>query len=126
MDTIGNIISKIQNSFNAKHSSVNISVNRKSNLVADQLVKVGLVKNKEIKDGIITLTFAEKLINLELKRISTPGRKIYISFKDLLTDTRKLGILVISTSKGVLLEDEAIKKRIGGQVLFRIRNNFKK
>ncbi len=54
------------------------------------------------------------------RRISKPGQRIYSSAKEIIKNKKRKGLLVISTSKGVITAKEAKKENIGGEVLFEI------
>lgn len=64
--------------------------------------------------------FAGDGVISELKKISTPGRRVYSKSKGMPQVYAKLGILVLSTSKGVVSDLEARKQNIGGEVLCRV------
>jgi len=58
----------------------------------------------------------ESVIN-ELKKISTPGRRVYKGYEDIKSFKKGFGTLVVSTSKGVLANDEAYKLKVGGEII---------
>lgn len=126
MDSIGNIINSIKNSFLAKHQSVKFLNTRKAKIVTNQLLKMKVFSQIKETDGLIQATFADNLINLNLRRISKPGRKLYIGFSDLPIYLKKRERIILSTSKGVFTDSEAREKRIGGEILFSIMINFSK
>ena len=77
------------------------------------------VDNGKNKDIVITLKYVNKnqKVITGLKRISKPGRRIYASCEDLPKVLNGLGIVIVSTSKGVMTDREARKLGIGGEVL---------
>jgi small subunit ribosomal protein S8 len=70
-----------------------------------KMLHLGLVK----EDGKAKIT--------EVKRISKPGRRIYKGAKELRGVLQGLGVLVVSTSRGIMSGTEARKKKLGGEVL---------
>src|ERR1700759_1329549 len=56
----------------------------------------------------------------ELKRVSTPGRRVYASVKDLKPHRQGLGISILSTPQGVMTDSSAKEKNVGGEVLCQV------
>jgi small subunit ribosomal protein S8 len=55
-----------------------------------------------------------------IERISTPGLRVYLNKKDLIRGSRKPGMVILSTSSGLMTEKDAITKGVGGEAMFRI------
>ena len=70
-------------------------------------IKVALKYNAATKTNAIT----------SLKRVSTPGLRKYVGYKDMPRVINGLGIAILSTSKGVMTDKEASAQKIGGEVL---------
>ena len=56
----------------------------------------------------------------ELKRVSTPGRRVYTSVKDLKPHRQGLGVSILSTPQGVMTDNAAREKNVGGEVLCQV------
>ncbi len=56
----------------------------------------------------------------ELKRVSTPGRRVYASVKDLKPHRQGLGVSIVSTPQGVMTDQVAREKNVGGEVLCQV------
>ena len=56
----------------------------------------------------------------ELKRVSTPGRRVYTSVKDLKPHRQGLGVSIVSTPQGVMTDAHAREKNVGGEVLCQV------
>jgi small subunit ribosomal protein S8 len=56
----------------------------------------------------------------ELKRVSTPGRRVYTSVKDLKPHRQGLGVSIVSTPQGVMTDTHAREKNVGGEVLCQV------
>jgi len=125
-DPIGDMLTRIRNANQARHSSVEMPSSKMKEAIANILVKEGFVKNYEIltagvkKTMRITLKYGrtknEKVI-AGLKRISKPGLRVYASCEDLPKVLNGLGLAIVSTNKGVLTDKEAREQGIGGEVL---------
>jgi small subunit ribosomal protein S8 len=56
----------------------------------------------------------------ELKRVSTPGRRVYTSVKELKPHRQGLGVSIVSTPQGVMTDSNAREKNVGGEVLCQV------
>ena len=84
---------------------------------ANQLkYKEVLVPTSKLKVGIADILKNEGYIN-GLKRISKPGLRVYAKKEEVPTVLNGLGIAIISTSKGLMVDREARKENLGGEVL---------
>ena len=68
--------------------------------------------NKEL-----VVTFASDHNELEMARISKPGRRVYKGYREIRPVLRGYGIAVLTTSKGLMTDVQARNKRLGGEVL---------
>ena len=124
-DPIADMLTRIRNANNARHTTVDISASNMKKAIADILLQEGYVKNVEvIDDGIqgvirITLKYAEnkQKVLTGLKRVSKPGLRSYASCDELPKVLKGLGIAIISTSKGIMTDKEARRQNVGGEVL---------
>lgn len=124
-DPIADMLTRIRNANNARHTTVDIPASNMKKAIANILLEEGYVKNVEIIDdnlqGIIriTLKYAEnkQKVLTGLKRVSKPGLRSYASKEDLPRVLKGLGIAIISTSKGVMTDKEARRQNVGGEVL---------
>jgi len=78
-----------------------------------------LLKKKQQKTIQVTLKYddKEKSVINEIKRISTPGRRVYKNASELKSFKNGYGTIVVSTNKGVISNDEAYAANVGGEVL---------
>ncbi len=124
-DSIADMLTRIRNAQTAKHESVSIEYSIMKKSIAQILLDEGYisafeeVENGKFKNIVITLKYVNKnqKVITGLKRISKPGRRIYASCEDLPKVLGGLGIVIVSTSKGVMTDREARKLGIGGEVL---------
>ena len=124
-DVIADMLTRIRNANNAKHSTVDIPASNMKKSIADILVEEGYVKGYQIVDngnqGIIRITLKymegkQKVIR-GIKRISKPGLRIYAGYEDMPKVMNGLGIAIVSTSKGIMTDKKARGLKVGGEVL---------
>ncbi len=125
-DPIADMLTRIRNALTAKHETVDVPASKIKVAIADILVKEGYVKAYEIVKGEIqdtihiTLKYAPvkgQHVVTGLKRISTPGLRVYAGVDNLPKVLNGMGIAILSTSKGILTDKEARAQHIGGEVL---------
>ena len=124
-DPIADMLSRIRNSNNAKHETVDIPASNIKKSLANILLEEGFVKNvEEIDSGAqgtirIELKYGDnkqKTIT-GLKRISKPGLRVYVKGEEVPKVLGGLGIAILSTSKGVMTDKQARNENVGGEVL---------
>ena len=127
-DTLGDMLTRIRNGQSAKKSVVDAPASRFRGNVLDVLKREGYIRNYsqiERRPGInefkIELKYYDgKPVISEIKRVSTPGRRIYSGIKDLPKTYNGLGISIISTPRGVMGDNEARAAQVGGEVLCQV------
>ena len=124
-DVIADMLTRIRNANNAKHSTVDIPASNMKKSIADILVEEGYVKGYQIVDngnqGIIRVTLKymegkQKVIR-GIRRISKPGLRIYAGYEDMPKVMNGLGVAIVSTSKGIMTDKKARGLKVGGEVL---------
>ena len=124
-DSIADLLTRIRNAQTARHETVSVETSIMKKSIAQILLDEGYISsfeevdNGKNKDIVITLKYVNKnqKVITGLKRISKPGRRIYSSCEELPRVLNGLGIVIVSTSKGVMTDREARKLGIGGEVL---------
>ena len=124
-DSIADMLTRIRNAQTARHETVSVETSIMKKSIAQILLDEGYisafeeVENGKNKDIVITLKYVNKnqKVITGLKRISKPGRRIYAACEELPKVLGGLGIVIVSTSKGVMTDREARKLGIGGEVL---------
>jgi small subunit ribosomal protein S8 len=124
-DPLADMLTRIRNANMAKHSKVDVPASKMKISVAKILKAEGYIKNykliKDRKHGILRIylkydEFNEAVIT-SLKRMSKPGRRLYVKKEDIPRVLNGMGISVLSTSKGVLADRQARKLNVGGELL---------
>ncbi len=121
-DTLSNLFSKIKNGFLSKKTKI-IQQNSKQTInILNILINEGFIKSYKInsKNQIeIFLKYKNnKSVISDIKRLSKPGKRLYIKNKDLYI--KKKGFYIISTSLGLLTDLEAKKLNVGGELICKI------
>jgi small subunit ribosomal protein S8 len=125
-DPIADMLTRIRNALAVKKAEVIIPYSKIKIAVADIFKNNGYILDyKKTDDNYgeikITLKYKEgKPAITFLKRISKPGRRVYVSKDDLPIVLNSLGMAIISTSQGVMTSKVAKKAGLGGEVLCEI------
>ena len=124
-DPVSDMLARIRNSQMREKETVELIYSKLSTAVLDVMKKEGFIVSYEvidlennIKKIVVTLKYYEgQPVIRHMKRVSTPGRRIYKKAKDLLGVFSGLGIEILSTPNGVLSDHEARTQNVGGEVL---------
>lgn len=127
-DPIADMLTRIRNGLAVRKPEVSIPYSKIKFTIAGILEKSGYLKKVEKVEqgaGHDAILVALKYLGKEpaisnLKRISTPGHRVYAPKDKLPVVLNNLGIAVISTSQGVMTNKQAKKKNLGGEVLCEI------
>lgn len=127
-DPIADMLTRIRNAIQIKSEKVDVPASRIKVEVAKILKDEGFIKSyKIIKDkrqGILRITLKytetnESVIN-GLKRVSKPGRRMYVGKDNISKVMGSVGVSIITTSKGILTDKECRIKGVGGEVLCQV------
>ncbi|MDR2054961.1 MAG: 30S ribosomal protein S8 [Desulfovibrio sp.] len=122
-DPIADMLTRIRNAHLALHKEVNVPRSKMKEALAAILKQEGYVEDVAVADKIITVTLKYrkgKPAILGLKRVSTPGRRVYVGSREIPGVQNGLGICILSTSSGVLDGMTAQEKKVGGELLCEI------
>ena len=126
-DPIADLLTRIRNAALVGKTEVRVPTSKLKQVVAEQLVKNHYLADVKLEDGkprgtlVITINNnGENAAFTELARVSTPGRRIYVSSADIPKVKQGRGIVLVSTSKGVMTGAEAVKNKLGGEVLLKV------
>ena len=124
-DPIADLLTRIRNANNVNHQTVDVPASKMKKAVAQILLDEGFITGlEEHKDGPqgtlrITLKYGpekEKVIT-GLRRISRPGLRVYTSKTEIPRVLGGLGLVIMSTSKGIMSGKRAKREGFGGEVL---------
>ncbi|WP_300518926.1 30S ribosomal protein S8 [Aliiroseovarius sp.] len=124
-DPIGDMLTRIRNSQLRGKSTVSTPASKLRAWVLDVLADEGYIRGYEKgtdERGHPTLEIGLKYFEgtpviRELKRVSTPGRRVYMGVKDIPVVRQGLGVSIVSTPKGVMSDANARSQNVGGEVL---------
>ena len=126
-DPIADMLTRIRNALAVRKRTVKIPASNMKQSIATVLKQEGYISGVETqKDGAhqnmtITLRYADGVGAIEeIQRVSRPGRRVYCSAEDLPRVNGGLGIVMVSTSKGLMTDREARSSGVGGEVVCRV------
>ena len=125
-DPIADMLTKVQNAAKAGHEKVDVPTSKMKLEIVKILKTEGYIKNfKKVQDdngsSIIRIFLKYDDENMAvihgMKKISTPGRRVYSGYKDLPRVYNGYGTLIVSTSSGVTTGKKASEKMVGGELI---------
>ncbi|SDG47853.1 MULTISPECIES: 30S ribosomal protein S8 [Thalassobaculum] len=127
-DPLGDMLTRIRNGQSARKSVVSSPASRLRANVLEVLQREGYIRGfsqDDVRAGVaeikIELKYSEgEPVIKEIKRVSTPGRRVYSKIKDLPRVYNGLGIAILSTPRGVMSDNEARAANVGGEVLCQV------
>lgn len=127
-DTVGDFIIRLKNAGMVGKETVSLPYSKLRHAVADKLADAGYVAGvattgKEVQEKTLEVTLSyengEHRIN-GVKRVSKPGRRLYTKVADIHPVKFGKGHMILSTPAGILTNEEAKEKKVGGEQLFLI------
>nr|YP_010020333.1 30S ribosomal protein S8 [Ulva australis]QHD45036.1 30S ribosomal protein S8 [Ulva pertusa]QOK35252.1 30S ribosomal protein S8 [Ulva australis]BBO58659.1 30S ribosomal protein S8 [Ulva australis] len=127
-DTISDMLTRIRNANLAKHETVSIINTKTNQRISEILKKQGYIESVKISLNPLDLIEIKLKYNgnlkkpciTNLKRLSSPGLRVYSNYKNIPRILNGMGTIIVSTSKGLMTDQEARNNKIGGEILFSI------
>ena len=131
-DPIADMITRIRNAIAVRKDWVDVPASRMKIQICQVLRDEGFIKDYEViddgKSGILRIYlkyfYPEPRVKISvirgLRRVSKPGRRVYAKVKDIKGVMRGTGIYVLSTSKGIMSNNQAKRENVGGEVLIEV------
>lgn len=125
-DPIADMLTRVRNGALVRKESVSLPHSNVKEAIANILSahkfvgNVEVVKNGSRKELVISLQTSGTAYITEVKRLSTPGRRLYTSADAIPTVKGGRGIVVVSTSKGIMTGSDAKKLRLGGELICQV------
>jgi len=123
-DPIADMLTRIRNASRARHDEVVLPASRTKLAIAGILKQEGFIDDyEELRDGArsllrIRLKYVGKVpVVSGLKRVSKPGLRVYAAKTDIPRVLGGLGVVIVSTSHGIMTGAQARKAQLGGEVL---------
>jgi small subunit ribosomal protein S8 len=124
-DPIADLLTRIRNAGSAEHEKVDIPASKLKVRIAEILKAEGFIRNFRLienrKQGTLRVYLkygagSERAIS-GLVRVSTPGRRVYVTADKIPSILAGMGVAILSTSKGVMVDKDSRKQKVGGEVL---------
>ena len=124
-DPISDLLIRLKNSAQRRHETVMVPASRLKRAILEILKREGYVDaiEDQVRDGHPMLTVRLRYVAegqpmiTGLERISKPGRRVYVGSKDILKVRNGIGMSILSTSKGIMTDQESRRNKLGGEVL---------
>lgn len=124
-DPVGDMLARIRNAGQSRHRSMSCPSSKLKLAIANVLSTEGFVGGVEVGGDekkptlTIELRYQEDgtLMIDGLRRVSKPGRRIYLTAEDVKPVRSGLGMAVLSTSRGVLCDRDAREQKVGGELI---------
>ena len=128
VDPIGDMITRIRNAQMRFLNNVKIPNSKFREKILDVLKKEGYISNYKLlsdsnkKSSLsVDLKYNNgKPVIKEIKRVSKPGRRIYARATSIPKIKNGLGLAIVSTSKGIMTDNDARSKNVGGEIICRV------
>ncbi len=126
-DPIADLLTRIRNAVMVGKNEIRVPSSKMKHTVATELKKAGYISAVKVEAAkprdILVVTIHEAgetpAIN-EITRLSKPGRRVYVGANDIPKVKSGRGIVLVSTSKGILTGQEATKQHLGGELLLKV------
>lgn len=126
-DQIADLITRIRNAIMVGKNEIRVPVSKLKVAVAEGLKDAGYIEACEVEEakprGILHVTINAEgqpaKIN-EITKVSKPGRRVYVGADEIPVIKSGRGLVLISTSKGIMTGREAKKARLGGELLVKV------
>jgi small subunit ribosomal protein S8 len=124
-DPIADMLTRVRNASRARHTEVVVPASRTKRQIARILVDEGFIADvREERDGVgmvlhLQLKYVDGKVPVVsgLKRISKPGLRVYARKTEIPRVLGGLGVVIVSTSKGIMTGTQARKAELGGEIL---------
>jgi small subunit ribosomal protein S8 len=123
-DPIADLLAQIKNAWKVGKEKIVVPYSNMKIAILKIFKEKNIVRSIRLKEEnkkkflIIYLNYINKQPPYEdLRRISKPGRRVYAGYRDLKPVRSNFGFRIISTSRGVMLDSEAKKRKLGGEII---------
>jgi len=124
-DPVADLLTRIRNGSMAEHEKVDVPASKLKVRVVEILKEEGFIKNFRViedqKQGVLRVYLkygpAQERVITGLRRVSKPGRRLYVSADRIPSVLGGMGVAILSTPRGVLTDRESRKAKVGGEVL---------
>ena len=128
-DPIADMLTRIRNANRMHFKTVDILSSRMNANIAEVLKKAGFITGYELKKDKydreslrIELVYPDSrnFVLTDIQRVSKPGRRVYVHSQDIPKVLNGYGIAILSTSRGIMTDQEARDSKVGGEILCKV------
>jgi small subunit ribosomal protein S8 len=128
-DPIADMLTRIRNANKARFKSVNVYSSQMNMNIAKVLKKSGYInaydnvkdeKGQQMLKIVLKYPDTKRTLITDIKRVSKPGRRVYVAADSIPKVLNGFGIAVLSTSRGVVTDQEARELNVGGEILCKV------
>ncbi|HWT55587.1 MAG TPA: 30S ribosomal protein S8 [Candidatus Microsaccharimonas sp.] len=126
-DPIADMLSRIRNAIAVRKNQITLPHSNVKESVARLLKDSNFLTDIKVTDAevgktlIVTINDERENARItEIVRMSKPGRRYYVAAKDIPTVKRGRGLVIISTSRGMMTGDEAKRQKVGGEIICKV------
>jgi len=128
-DPIADMLTRIRNANRMHFKTVDVLSSRMNANIADVLKKAGYITGYELKKDKydreslrIELVYPDtrNFVLTDIQRVSKPGRRVYVHSEDIPKVLNGYGIAILSTSRGIMTDQEARDSKVGGEILCKV------
>ena len=126
-DPIADMLTRIRNAIMVRKHEVTLPHSKLKEAVARLLAESNFVDGVEVKDSGVGKALTVKINDensnariTEIVRVSKPGRRYYVNALEIPTVKRGRGVVILSTSKGLMTGDRAKAEKIGGELICKV------
>lgn len=126
-DPIADMLTRVRNAMNVRKNDVSLPHSKVKEAVARLLKENNFIQDVSVSDATVGKTLNIKIAGdnqnariTEIARLSKPGRRFYVGASDIPVVKRGRGIVIVSTSKGLMTGKEAKKQNIGGELICKV------
>ncbi len=128
-DPIADMLTRIRNANKARFKSVNVYPSQMNMNIAKVLKKSGYIngydnvkdeKGQQMLKIVLKYPDTKKTLITDIKRVSKPGRRVYVKSDSIPKVLNGFGISILSTSRGVVTDQEARQLNVGGEILCKV------
>lgn len=126
-DPVADLLTRIRNASLVGKNEIRLPASKLKMTIANELKKANYLSDVKLEDSkprdtlVITINQPGENPNItEITRLSKPGRRVYVGASDIPKVKNGRGMVLVSTSKGVMPGHLAMKQRLGGELLLKV------
>ncbi|MBQ3434701.1 30S ribosomal protein S8 [Candidatus Saccharibacteria bacterium] len=126
-DPVADLITRIRNAIAVGKTEIRVPTSKLKFAVADKLQKIHYLEKVELEESEprsilhVVINNPDEIARInEISKVSKPGRRVYAGVNEIPKVKSGRGTVLVSTSKGIMTGQEAVKNKLGGEVLIKV------